>query len=50
VTQAGFDSLTLDGLMSKPDGFLALFADWIEGWTEWSFRGDEYIAPRHLQR
>jgi ketosteroid isomerase-like protein len=25
------------------DGFLALVADWIEGWTEWSFRGDEYV-------
>lgn len=25
------------------DGFLALVADWTEGWTEWSFRGDEYV-------
>jgi ketosteroid isomerase-like protein len=25
------------------DGFLALFTDWMEGWTEWSFSGDEYV-------
>jgi ketosteroid isomerase-like protein len=25
------------------DGFLALFADWMEGWTDWSFRADEYV-------
>jgi ketosteroid isomerase-like protein len=25
------------------DGFRELFADWIEGWTEWSFNSDEYM-------
>jgi ketosteroid isomerase-like protein len=25
------------------DGFRALLADWIEGWSDWSFHGDEYV-------
>jgi ketosteroid isomerase-like protein len=32
-----------------PDGFRRLLADWLEGFTEWSFRSDDYIdAGNHV--